>query len=118
MSDTPASPRNQPNDHDWPDQEALPSLSSRVRRGALWSLLSALILRLANIAITAVVAHILAPRDFGVFAVALTSYAIISAVGQLGVASCLMRADLDVETMAPTLVTVSMVSNAVLAVAM
>jgi len=53
-----------------------------------------------------------------VFAVALTAYAIISAVGQLGVASCLMRADLDVETMAPTLVTVSMVSNAVLAVAM
>ena len=96
----------------------MPSLSKRVRQGALWSVLSTLILRLSNIAITAVVAHILAPRAFGVFAVALTSYAIISAVGQLGVASCLMRADLDVETMAPTLVTVSMVTNAILAIAM
>ncbi len=98
--------------------EALPSLSKRVRDGALWSVLSTLILRLANIGITAIVARILAPRDFGVFAVALTAYAIVSAVGQLGVASCLMRADLDADTMAPTLVTVSMVSNAVLASAM
>lgn len=101
-----------------PMTEALPSLSKRVRDGALWSVLSTLILRLANIGITAIVARILAPRDFGVFAVALTAYAIVSAVGQLGVASCLMRADLDADTMAPTLVTVSMVTNAVLASAM
>jgi lipopolysaccharide exporter len=101
-----------------PPQEDLPQLSTRVRRGALWSVLSTLILRLSNIGITAIVAHILAPRDFGVFAVALTAYAIVSSVGQLGVVSCLMRADLDIEDMAPTLVTVSMVTNAILATAM
>ena len=80
--------------------------------------MSTLILRLANIGITAIVARILAPRDFGVFAVALTAYAIVSAVGQLGVASCLMRADLDIDTIAPTLVTVSIVTNAALACGM
>src|SRR5579872_6687441 len=96
----------------------IPALSKRVREGALWSVLSTLILRLANIGITAIVARILAPRDFGVFAVALTAYAIVSAVGQLGVASCLMRADLDIDTIAPTLVTVSIVTNAALACGM
>ena len=85
-----------------------PSLSARVRRGALWSAVSTLVLRLATIAVTAVVAHILAPRDFGVFTVALTAYMIVSSLGELGIASCLIRADLDIDTMAPTMVTVSL----------
>src|SRR6516162_7198237 len=95
-----------------------PSLSARVRRGALWSALSTLVLRLVTIAITAVVAHILTPRDFGVFTVALTAYLIVSSLGELGVASCLVRADLDLDSLAPTMVTVSLTTSAVLAGAM
>jgi lipopolysaccharide exporter len=72
-------------------------------------------MRFANIAVTAVVAHILDPRDFGVFAVALTAYAIVSSIGQLGVASCLLRADLDMESLAPTVVTISWTTSAILA---
>src|SRR5258708_32585967 len=90
-------------------------LSVRVRRGVLWSVASTLLLRLANILLTAVVAHILDPRDFGVFAVALTAYAIVSSIGDLGVASCLMRADLDIDSLAPTVATISLVTSAVLA---
>jgi PST family polysaccharide transporter len=76
------------------------------------------LLRLSNVAITAVVAHILAPRDFGVFTVALTAYTIVFNVSEFGVASCLVRADLGIDIMAPTMVTVSLVTSAICAEAM
>jgi lipopolysaccharide exporter len=94
------------------------SLSASVRRGALWVLASNLLLRLANVALTAIVAHILSPHDFGVFAVALTAYVIVSSIGELGVSSCLFRADLDIDSLAPTVATIALVSSALLAFAM
>jgi O-antigen/teichoic acid export membrane protein len=94
------------------------SLSARVRRGALWVVASNVLLRLANVLITAVVAHILSLHDFGVFAVALTVYAIVSVLAELGVSPCLMRADLDIDHLAPTVASVSILSNAILAGAM
>src|SRR5262249_28770620 len=94
------------------------SLSASVRRGALWVVASNLLLRLANVFITAVVAHILSPQDFGVFAVALIAYAIVSGLGELGVSACLIRADLDIDSLAPTVTTVAVLSSAVLGVAM
>jgi len=89
-----------------------------VRRGALWVVASNLLLRLANVALTAIVARILSPHDFGVFAVALTAYVIVSSIGELGVASCLFRADLDIDSLAPTVATIALVSSAMLAFAM
>ena len=82
------------------------------------SIANALLIRLTSIFITAVVAHILDPRDFGAYAVALTAYAIATAIGQAGVASCLIRADLDIDALAPTMVTVSLAGCAILAGAM
>ncbi len=89
-----------------------------MRRGALWVVASNVLLRLGNVLITAVVAHILSPHDFGVFAVALTVFAIVSSLGELGVSACLMRADLDIDKLAPTVATVSVTSCTILAVAM
>src|SRR5258707_1115804 len=94
------------------------SLSARVRQGALWGVASSVLLRLANVLITAVVALILSPRDFGVFAVALTAYAIISSLGELGISACLIRADVDIDSLAPTVTTISVLSGAVFAAAM
>ena len=94
------------------------ALSAKVRKGALWVVASNLLLRIANLLITAVVARILSPHDFGVFAVALTVYVIVSSISDVGVSSCLMRADLDIDRLAPTVATVSIFSSAVLAVAM
>lgn len=91
------------------------SLVANVRTGAIWNVATTLILRVSNILVTAVTARILAPRDFGVFAVALTAFAIVSAVGELGVASCLIRADLDIGSLAPTMATVSLGTSAVMA---
>ena len=79
---------------------------------------SNLLLRLANVALTAIIARILSPHDFGVFAVALTAYVIVSSIGELGVSSCLFRADLDIDRLAPTVATIALVSSAVLAFAM
>jgi lipopolysaccharide exporter len=100
-----------------PEKESQP-LSTRVRRGALWTVISTLVLRLSGILLTAVIAHILAPRDFGIFAVASTAYAIVSSIGELGVTSCLIRADLDIDALAPTVATISFATNAALAAAM
>jgi lipopolysaccharide exporter len=95
-----------------------PSLAASVRRGALWSIANTVLLKVASLGITAVVAHILSPRDFGVFTVAMTAYAIVSSLGELGVSSCLIRADLDIDRLAPTMVTVSVLTSAVQAAAM
>jgi len=64
------------------------------------------------------VAHILAPRDFGVFTVAVTAYTIVFNISELGVASCLVRADLSIDAMAPTMVTVSLATSAICAATM
>ena len=74
-----------------------------------------LFLRLSSIGVTAFVAHILSPHDFGVFAVATTVFTIVFALGELGVISCLARADLDVDALAPTLWSVSLLSSLLMA---
>jgi len=118
MSITQAFPANKEASFRRPSSRNRPSLSASVRRGAIWNALSTILLRLANVAITAVVARILAPRDFGVFTVALTAYTIISSFSEFGIASCLIRADLNIDGMAPTMVTVSLLTSAVSAEAM
>jgi lipopolysaccharide exporter len=94
------------------------SLNKKVRKGAFWSLANTALLKVASLLITAVVAHILSPSDFGVFTIAMTAYVIVSSVGELGVSSCLIRADLDIDRLAPTMVTVSWVTSALQAAAM
>jgi lipopolysaccharide exporter len=94
------------------------SLSASVKKGALWVVATNVLLRLATVLLTAVVAHILSPRDFGVFAVALTAYVIVSSIADVGVSSCLFRADLDIDSLAPTVATVALVSSVTVAGAM
>jgi O-antigen/teichoic acid export membrane protein len=115
MTAAPAPPRTALPDLEEPPEPGPRHLSTSVRRGVLWSVASTLLLKLAGILITAVVAHILNPRDFGVFAVATTAYAIVSSVGELGVSSCLIRADLDIDSLAPTMASVSVTSSVLLA---
>lgn len=93
-------------------------LAASVRRGALWSVASAAQLRATNIVTTAVVAHILDPRQFGIFAVALTAYSIVYSLGEFGVGGCLVRADLDIDALAPTLNTIAVSTSVVQAGAM
>jgi PST family polysaccharide transporter len=79
---------------------------------------STVLLKLSSIGITAIVARILTPHDFGVFAVANTVFTIVVAFGEFGVTSCLARADLRVRDLAPTMWTVSLGSSLVVAAAL
>jgi lipopolysaccharide exporter len=100
-----------------PDDGAT-GLASRVRRGAIWSVAATLFLRFSNVFTTAIVAHIFNRSEFGVFTIALTANTIVGIVGQFGLTSCLTRADLDMDSLAPTMLTFSVVTNMVQAAAM
>lgn len=100
-------------DLDHASQGTSKPLSTSVRRGAYWSIGRAVQLRLVNVVTTAVVAHILNPHDFGIFAVAMTAYTIVVYAGELGVGACLMRADLDLQSLAPTMATISVATSAI-----
>ncbi|POH68345.1 hypothetical protein C3B59_06550 [Cryobacterium zongtaii] len=93
-------------------------LGDQVRRGALWSAGSTLFLRFANIAIMAVVARIVAPEAFGVFALAMVVQGVVVSLAELGISSALLRNDLDPDRIAPTIATVSIITSLVLGTAM
>ncbi|SDI98994.1 polysaccharide transporter, PST family [Frankineae bacterium MT45] len=93
-------------------------LGSKVRKGAIWSALSTLIFKFANITIMAIVVRELDQKDFGVFAVAITAFTIISSFAELGVSACLIRGDVDLAKVAPTVATIAMVSSGTLAAIM
>jgi lipopolysaccharide exporter len=115
MAATTAPPDGTSSDDERHPELNSPQLAASVRRGAVWSVASTIALRFGSIAATAVVAHILDRQDFGVFTVALTALMIVTSFGELGVASCLVRADLDIDLLAPTMVTVSLISGLILA---
>ncbi|TFD52124.1 hypothetical protein E3T55_06995 [Cryobacterium frigoriphilum] len=87
------------------------SLGDRVRTGALWAGGNALFLRVANILIMAVVARIVAPAELGVFALTLVVHGIVVSMAELGVASAIARSDQNVDSIAPTVVTISIVTS-------
>ena len=109
--------REQESNESGPEQLA-GSLSSHVRRGAIWNVASTLLLKFSSIGITALVARILTPHDFGVFAVANTVFMIVSAFSEFGIASCIARADLKVWDIAPTMTTVAVGTSVVIAALM
>lgn len=93
------------------------SLGSRVRRGLVWSTLSSMVLRLGSLALGIVLARLLAPEDFGIYAIALTVQSILLTVADLGMSADLVRAE-DPARRAPTVATLSLVSGICLALMM
>lgn len=93
-------------------------LGRQVRAGAMWSGASSMLLRLGNVVVAAVVARLVTPRDFGVFAVALTVHLIAFNISELGVSAVLMRGSADPDEIAPTVTTISIASSAAFALLM
>ena len=95
------------------------SFKRLVGRGAAWTTLDVVIGRLGSFITGIVVARILAPEAFGVFAVALVVHAVVVNVSELGVSAALIRDDRDTAVRsAPTVATISLVNSALLAVLM
>lgn len=101
---------------DHPDAAA-PSLGSQVRQGLAWSVVGGIFLRSGNLLIGIVLARLLAPQVFGVFAVALTVMSVLMTLADLGLTADLVRSD-DFKRRAPTVSTLSLVTGAVLTVVM
>ena len=89
-------------------------IGRKVRRALAWSSVNNIVLRLGNFAVGVLLARILAPSQFGVFAVALTVQTVLIAFAELGITSDLIRHG-DIERRAPTVTTVATASTALLA---
>lgn len=84
----------------------------------MWAAASNIVLRLAGIAVTAVVARILSPDDFGVYAVALAVHVVVTSMAELGMASAIARSALEPEEIAGTVVSISIGVSLLLAALM
>ncbi len=98
-------------------ETADPSLGSQVRKGLAWSVAGGIFLRSGNLLIGIVLARLIAPQVFGVFAVALTVMSVLMTLADLGLTADLVKTD-DFERRAPTVSTLSLVTGAILTVVM
>lgn len=98
--------------HTPPDDDQ--NVGGRVGRGALWSLLNTVVLRLGTVLSGIVLARLLSPADYGVFAVALVAVTLLQAFNELGVSLAVIRWQRDVREFAPTVMTIAIVSSALL----
>lgn len=89
-------------------------MSSRVRSNLAVGLVNSTVMRLSNLAVGILLAHLLAPRDFGVYAVGLTVLAVLSAMSELGFTADLVRSG-NIATRAPTVMTIGLVFSLCLA---
>jgi len=89
-------------------------LGRKVRRGLAFSMLNTLVGRIGTLVVGIALARVLAPADFGVFAVALVALNAVLAVNELGVSLALVRWPGDPRTIAPTVTTISIASSGLL----
>jgi len=93
------------------------SIAGKVGRGLGWSTFSNIILRVGNLFASIVMAHLIAPEQFGVFAVALTVWTIFGSIAEFGLGSDLIRAR-DVRRRIPTVATMGVLISGCLSAAM
>lgn len=94
------------------------SFTQQVARSIAWSVAGAAVLRVGQLVIGVVAARLLAPEDFGLFAVTIVVYTVAVSAGEFGVASAVIRTTRDLDELAPTAVTISLLSGTFLAGAM
>lgn len=88
-----------------------------VRSALGWSLLNNLVGRVGGSLVGIVLARILVPEDYGVYAVALVVLGALLSLNELGVSLAIVRWPGDVERIAPTVATIALTSSAALYVA-
>lgn len=91
--------------------EVTGSLGAKAAKGAAWSAASSIILRLGSLTVGIILARLLTPEQFGVYAVALTVQSILMTIADLGLSADLVRSD-EPEKIAPTVATLGLISSA------
>jgi O-antigen/teichoic acid export membrane protein len=95
------------------------NLSCLVRRAAAWTGLNVIVSRLGTFLLGAVIARLVSPDDFGVFAVALVVHAVLINASELGVSTALLRGTPeDVDRRAPTVTTIALATSGLLTMIM
>ncbi|MFE6965604.1 oligosaccharide flippase family protein [Agromyces sp. NPDC057679] len=89
-------------------------LESAIGRGLAWSLVNTATARLGSFLTGIVLARIIAPDAFGVYAVALVALNVLLSANELGVSVALVRHPGNVDRIAPTVATLAMASSLVL----
>jgi O-antigen/teichoic acid export membrane protein len=97
-----------------PAPVAEPELAGQVRSGLGWSLLNSVISRVANVALGILLARLLVPHDYGVFAVGLVFMVGLGSMNELGTSVAIVRWRGDVERAAKTAVTLSVATSVAL----
>jgi O-antigen/teichoic acid export membrane protein len=67
------------------------ALSGRVGRALRWSTTGTLVVRLGNLGLGIVIARIVSPEEFGLYAIALTVQSVVMALADLGLSADLVR---------------------------
>ncbi|MFJ9388694.1 oligosaccharide flippase family protein [Nocardioides sp. NPDC101246] len=83
------------------------TVAGRVSRGLGWGLGGTIAMRVGSVLFGILVARLVAPAEFGVYAVALTVWAILSTLADLGLGADLVRAP-DMEPRAPTVASIGL----------
>lgn len=94
------------------------SLAQLARKGAAWSVVANLTMRFANIGVTALLARLLSPSDFGSFAIALAVYLVVASLAELGMASAITRSAEEPDDIAPTVASLSILVSGSVGIAM
>jgi PST family polysaccharide transporter len=95
-----------------------PRLAARATRAFGWSFLNTLVSRLGTLAIGVALARLLGPDAFGTFAVATVALLAVLSFNELGVSLAIVRWREDPAAIAPTVNTVSVLTSALLFVAL
>ena len=91
------------------------SLKASAVRAAAWGAMSSIVMRLGSLVVGIVLARLLTPEAFGIYAVALTVQGILMTVADLGLSSDLIRSK-EPERIAPTIASIGLISGGTLTV--
>ncbi|MEU5696798.1 lipopolysaccharide biosynthesis protein [Actinosynnema sp. NPDC020468] len=94
---------------------AVTTLEGKVTSAIRWSAINSLLQRVSQVGIGILIARLVAPEQFGVFAVALVVLNIVLSISEMGVSVALVRTDKPVAELAPTVTTLSITSGCLLA---
>lgn len=94
--------------------EAENALTGQARRGLGWSFGNTIVQRLGNLLAGIVLARILAPEDYGVFAVALVVLNVGLSMNELGISLAVVRWQTGLDRIAPTVATIALAWSVVL----
>jgi PST family polysaccharide transporter len=90
------------------------SLGGRTKRALGWSFLNNIVGRVGSSLTAIILARILVPEDYGVYAVALVVLTALLSMNELGVSLAIVRWPGSVDRIAPTVVTLSLLSSTAL----